>query len=102
MVQTKPSGPARPSAWPVVLTREILFAFPDVPSAERHPPGGSMLPAAEQANHELVDRLVAEGALWSRPLIAAFRATPRHRFLDRVFQYQRRRERWREIVTRDP
>jgi protein-L-isoaspartate(D-aspartate) O-methyltransferase len=61
-----------------------------------------MEPAAEQANHELVDRLIAEGALWLQPLIAAFRATPRHCFLDRVFQYQRKRNRWRELVTRDP
>jgi protein-L-isoaspartate O-methyltransferase len=61
-----------------------------------------MQPAAEQANQEMVDRLIAEGALWSRPLIAAFRTTPRHRFLDRVFQYQRKRNRWREVVTRDP
>src|SRR5262245_37822478 len=62
----------------------------------------SMQPAAEQANQDMVDRLIAEGALWSRPLITAFRATPRHCFLDRVFQYQRKRNRWREVVTRDP
>lgn len=61
-----------------------------------------MQSAAEQANHALVDRLIAEGALWSRPVIAAFRATPRHRFLDRVFQYQRKRDHWREVITRDP
>jgi protein-L-isoaspartate O-methyltransferase len=61
-----------------------------------------MLSAAEQANQDMVDRLIAEGALWSHSLIASFRATPRHRFLDRVFQYQRRRNRWREVVTRDP
>jgi protein-L-isoaspartate O-methyltransferase len=58
--------------------------------------------AAEQANQEMVDRLIAEGALWLQPLIAAFRATPRHRFVDRVFQYQHKRNRWREVVTRDP
>jgi protein-L-isoaspartate O-methyltransferase len=50
----------------------------------------------------MVDRLIAEGALWSRCLIAAFRATPRHRFLDRVFLYQRKRESWRELITREP
>jgi protein-L-isoaspartate(D-aspartate) O-methyltransferase len=61
-----------------------------------------MQPAAEQANQEMVDRLIAEGALWSRSLIAAFRTTPRHHFLDRVFQYHRKRSRWRELVTRDP
>jgi protein-L-isoaspartate(D-aspartate) O-methyltransferase len=54
------------------------------------------------ANDRLVDRLIAEGALWSKPLIAAFRATPRHYFLDRVFQFQRKHNRWREILTRDP
>lgn len=57
--------------------------------------------APDQVNQEMVDRLVAEGTLWSRPLIRAFRATPRHRFIDRVFQYQRKHSRWREILTRD-
>jgi protein-L-isoaspartate O-methyltransferase len=61
-----------------------------------------MQSAAEQANQEMVDRLIAEGALWSRPLIAAFRATPRHAFIDRVFQYQRKRSQWRERLLRDP
>jgi protein-L-isoaspartate(D-aspartate) O-methyltransferase len=59
-------------------------------------------PPADQINQQMVDRLIAEGALWSPFLVAAFRATPRHRFLDRVFHYQRRQERWREIITRDP
>jgi protein-L-isoaspartate(D-aspartate) O-methyltransferase len=58
--------------------------------------------AADQANQDMVDRMIAEGALWSAALIAAFRATPRHRFLDRIFQYQRKHDRWREIITRDP
>jgi protein-L-isoaspartate(D-aspartate) O-methyltransferase len=57
---------------------------------------------AEQANQQMVDRLIAEGALWSPALVAAFRDTPRHRFLDRVYQYQRRSDAWREILTRDP
>jgi protein-L-isoaspartate(D-aspartate) O-methyltransferase len=57
---------------------------------------------AEAANQEMVDRLIAEGALWSPALIAAFRATPRHMFLDRVFQFQRKHNRWREVLTRDP
>jgi protein-L-isoaspartate(D-aspartate) O-methyltransferase len=60
------------------------------------------LSAADQTNQQMVDRLIAEGALWSRPLIAAFRATPRHRFVDRVFQFHRKSERWREVITRDP
>jgi protein-L-isoaspartate(D-aspartate) O-methyltransferase len=55
-----------------------------------------------EANEQMVDRLIAEGALWSRLLIAAFRATPRQCFIDRVFQYQRKDDRWREILTRDP
>jgi protein-L-isoaspartate(D-aspartate) O-methyltransferase len=54
------------------------------------------------ANEQMVDRLIAEGALWSVPLIAAFRASPRQRFIDRVFQYQRKTDRWRELITRDP
>jgi protein-L-isoaspartate(D-aspartate) O-methyltransferase len=58
--------------------------------------------AAEQANDHMVDRLIAEGALWSRPLIAAFRATPRHYFLDRVFQFLRKQNRWRELSTVEP
>jgi protein-L-isoaspartate(D-aspartate) O-methyltransferase len=59
------------------------------------------LAPADQANQRLVDRMICEGALWSPPLIAAFRQTPRHRFLDRVFVYQQRQEEWREITTRD-
>jgi protein-L-isoaspartate(D-aspartate) O-methyltransferase len=58
--------------------------------------------AAELANEEMVDRLIALGALWSPRLISAFRATPRHLFLHRVYQYQRRAGRWREVATRDP
>src|SRR5262245_65809889 len=50
----------------------------------------------------MVDRLIAQGALWSRPLIAAFRDTPRQCFLDHVYQYQRRQDRWREVSTRQP
>jgi protein-L-isoaspartate(D-aspartate) O-methyltransferase len=58
--------------------------------------------AADQANQQMVDRMIAEGALWSRPVIDAFRRTPRHLFVDRVFQYQRKQNRWRERITRDP
>src|SRR5438309_5144082 len=60
------------------------------------------LSAADLANQRMVDRLIAEGALWSPPLIAAFRATPRHSFLDRVFVYHQRQEGWREVSTREP
>ena len=62
----------------------------------------SMNSPAETANQCMVDRLIAEGALWSQPLISAFRATPRHRFLDRVFLYHRKQNRWREVITREP
>jgi protein-L-isoaspartate(D-aspartate) O-methyltransferase len=50
----------------------------------------------------MVDRLIGLGSLWSPGLIAAFRDTPRHRFLHHVYQYQRRAGRWREVATRDP
>ena len=58
--------------------------------------------AAEDANQHLVDQLIARGALWSPALIAAFRATPRHRFLPRVWHYTRQRGGWREILTHAP
>jgi protein-L-isoaspartate(D-aspartate) O-methyltransferase len=61
-----------------------------------------MLSAADQVNQRMVDTLVVGGDLWSPSLIAAFRATPRHRFLDRVFLYQARRGQWREVLTREP
>jgi protein-L-isoaspartate(D-aspartate) O-methyltransferase len=44
-----------------------------------------MRPDAERAHHDLIDRLIAGGALWSAALIDAFRATPRLLFLDRVW-----------------
>jgi protein-L-isoaspartate(D-aspartate) O-methyltransferase len=56
--------------------------------------------AAEAAHHELIDRLIARGTLWSAPLLAAFRATPRHLFLDRVWQH--REGRWRDIDPNNP
>jgi protein-L-isoaspartate(D-aspartate) O-methyltransferase len=57
--------------------------------------------AGDQANQRLVDQLIARGALWSPPLIAAFRATPRHRFLERVWHYGRQHG-WREVRTQTP
>src|SRR5258708_40049346 len=51
---------------------------------------------ARQANQKMVDRLIAEGTLWSPALIRAFRHAPRHLFLDRVLQRERASE-WREI-----
>jgi protein-L-isoaspartate(D-aspartate) O-methyltransferase len=60
------------------------------------------LSAADSANQRMVDRLIAEGALWSPALIEAFRQTPRHRFLHRIFIGQQRHEEWREINTGAP
>jgi protein-L-isoaspartate(D-aspartate) O-methyltransferase len=54
----------------------------------------------ERANQLMVDRLIAQGALWSPALIAAFRQTPRHRFLDRVYVYHAKGECWRKMATR--
>jgi protein-L-isoaspartate(D-aspartate) O-methyltransferase len=58
--------------------------------------------AGEEANQRLVDQLIARGALWSQPLIEAFRATPRHRFLQRVWHYQEQNGGWREVPTQTP
>jgi hypothetical protein len=55
-----------------------------------------VMTAADRANLEMVDRLIAQEALWSPPLIDAFRQTPRHRFLERVFQHGRDGS-WREV-----
>jgi protein-L-isoaspartate(D-aspartate) O-methyltransferase len=60
------------------------------------------LSAAGLANQRMVDCLIAEGALWSASLIAAFRHTPRHHFLDRVYIHSQRQDGWREVSTRDP
>jgi protein-L-isoaspartate(D-aspartate) O-methyltransferase len=58
-----------------------------------------MHPAVERAHHQLIDRLVARGALWSPAVVAAFRETPRHYFLDRIFAWDRRGGAWREVRT---
>ncbi len=52
--------------------------------------------AADRANQEMVDRLIAQEALWSPRLIDAFRQTPRHRFLERLYQHGRDGA-WREV-----
>jgi protein-L-isoaspartate(D-aspartate) O-methyltransferase len=57
---------------------------------------------AEEAHQRLVDQLIAHGSLWSRSLIEAFRSTPRHRFLDHVYDYQKSRGRWHEVATQEP
>jgi protein-L-isoaspartate(D-aspartate) O-methyltransferase len=61
-----------------------------------------MSTAGEEANQRLVDQLIARGALWSQPLIESFRATPRHRFLQRVWHYQEQNGGWREVSTQTP
>jgi protein-L-isoaspartate(D-aspartate) O-methyltransferase len=76
----------RPQAFPSSVFKERTMALAD----------------ADLANQRMVDRLIAEGALWSPSLIDAFRQTPRHRFLDHVFVFQQRHEGWREINTRQP
>lgn len=56
---------------------------------------------ADEANQAMVDRSIAQESLWSPQLIEAFRTTPRHRFLDRVY-VRTRGDEWREIVTQPP
>src|SRR5947208_8663809 len=55
---------------------------------------------AEAANQDMVDQLIARAALRSAALVEAFRATPRHLFLDRIWQH--RDGQWREIDPRSP
>src|SRR5262245_9346800 len=43
--------------------------------------------AARTWNGALIEQLIARGSLWSRPLIEAFRSTPRHYFLDRIYHH---------------
>lgn len=52
--------------------------------------------AIAEAHQRLVDLLIARGDLWSQPLIQAFRATPRHHFLNRLYEYHRPGG-WQEI-----
>jgi protein-L-isoaspartate(D-aspartate) O-methyltransferase len=87
--------------FPDAVARAVRSWRPTV--ARRLARNRAMAPSvADQANQLMVDRLIAEGALWSPALIGSFRATPRHCFLDRVFQFQRKLGRWHEIITRDP
>jgi protein-L-isoaspartate O-methyltransferase len=58
-----------------------------------------MAAESEQAHQRLIDQLIARGALWSQPLIDAFRCTPRHLFLDRVCHYHKQDGTWRIIPT---
>jgi protein-L-isoaspartate(D-aspartate) O-methyltransferase len=53
---------------------------------------------ADRANQRFVDRLIADAALWSPRLIAAFRATPRHCFLRRLFVVREGQESWSECA----
>lgn len=57
--------------------------------------------AGDEANQRLVNQLIARGALWSQPLIQAFRATPRHCFLRRVWHHEQQGG-WREVNTQTP
>ena len=56
-----------------------------------------MSSAVAEAQQRLVDQLIALGDLWSQPLIQAFRTTPRHMFLTRIYEYQRAGG-WQEIA----
>jgi protein-L-isoaspartate(D-aspartate) O-methyltransferase len=60
-----------------------------------------MRSAAEAIHRHLIEQLIGRGALWSPRLIEAFRATPRHRFLDRVYHYERQHG-WQEVSARNP
>lgn len=53
--------------------------------------------AVTEAHQRLVDQLIALGDLWSAPLIQAFRATPRHRFLTHLYEFQKASG-WQEIA----
>jgi protein-L-isoaspartate(D-aspartate) O-methyltransferase len=55
---------------------------------------------ADAANQDMVDQLIARAALRNPALIAAFRATPRHLFLDRIWQH--RDGQWRAIEPSQP
>jgi protein-L-isoaspartate(D-aspartate) O-methyltransferase len=56
--------------------------------------------AAVQAHNDLIDQMIARGSLWSPALIAAFRATPRLPFLDRL--WSQREGRWRVVDVDAP
>lgn len=58
------------------------------------------MPSAKDFHHNLLDLIIARGSLWSRPLIAAFRATPRLYFLDRL--WDPREGRWRLVSLDHP
>ena len=57
--------------------------------------------AVDEAHQHLVDHLIARGALWSPALISALRGTPRHRFVDRIYEYHKDSEQWQEILTQN-
>jgi protein-L-isoaspartate O-methyltransferase len=58
-----------------------------------------MVADIEQAHQRLIDQLIARGALWSGQLIDAFRSTPRHLFLDRIYHFLRQEGVWRVVPT---
>jgi protein-L-isoaspartate(D-aspartate) O-methyltransferase len=53
----------------------------------------------DRANAQMVDRLIGQAALWSPALISAFRETPRHHFLDWIYQYDAKNESWHPVET---
>lgn len=55
---------------------------------------------ADAAHHDLIDQMIARGSLWSEALVAAFRATPRLPFLDRL--WSQRENRWRVVDVDAP
>ncbi len=55
---------------------------------------------AEAIHHGMIDQLIARGSLWSAALIAAFRATPRHYFVDRL--WHARENRWHSVDVNSP
>jgi protein-L-isoaspartate(D-aspartate) O-methyltransferase len=57
------------------------------------------LDAGYRMNALMVDRLIAQGSLWTRNLIASFRATPRHYFIDHIYVFNEDQG-WREVVIR--
>src|SRR5262249_41749905 len=73
------SGLPPPGAGPAPAQQAAAPAFPDSTAGPTREQGVSarkesaMPSTADQANQDMVDRLIAQGALWSPRLIAAFR-----------------------------
>jgi protein-L-isoaspartate(D-aspartate) O-methyltransferase len=61
-----------------------------------------MRSAVDEAHQHLVDQLIARGALWSPALIGALRSTPRHCFVERIYEFHKDADQWQEIVVENP